>query len=631
MPRTWPRISRTPGCEARLLVAFSGGVDSGLPVGTARYQRKSALFDPLAPLSELLSARSAEPTESMPRPEESALSGLSEMYWETIARGRNREFLFVADGRRRTLGDLAAMADEFWTRAARTGVGRGEVVLLEFSRANWPHFIAAYLACHLHGAVPAVVSADGGDDRRATLPPEVGVRWHVRAHLKLDSWDGCEFSATQPSGVQIPDASTVEYLVTSGTSGHPTVVPVGLRARTANGRTAAGNGALRRSGVVALTAPPGTHAAQTVLAEALLSLAGGLACMDTWSPALFVELVEWSGASDAMLAPAMALSLLRSPAFDPDRLRGLRSFRLGMAEAPLFVMEELARGLPWAVITNIYTTTESWPAGTVMRYRKGAQRVVGRPLPGTLVRVVDERGEPARPGEVGRVRLAYVPKDSERSTDHAWVDTGDLGRLDAEGGLELLGRATDMVTRGGALVSVGAIEQAALESGLVDDAGAFGVADAGGGEILAAAVVWKGAEHAAELRSFIEGRLGKDATPTHFYGVPALPRDEQGKLRRTELERRYAESLAGRDHAPPSASIVDSLRQIWKEVLTRDAVGLNDDFFNDLGGDSLAAVICNMLIEERLGESLPLSRHHEARTLRKLAEAVEEMSTTRRP
>jgi acyl-CoA synthetase (AMP-forming)/AMP-acid ligase II len=123
------------------------------------------------------------------------------------------------------------------------------------------------------------------------------------------------------------------------------------------------------------------------------------------------------------------------------------------------------------------------------------------------------------------------------STDAAgWLSTGDLGYLDPDGYLFLVGRNTDMIIRGGENISPGEIEEVLHGHPDVDDVGVVGVPDEEWGEVVVAAVVARpGAEpseddlrgHCAVLASF--------KRPARILLVPELPRTSTGKLVRREI------------------------------------------------------------------------------------------------
>lgn len=529
-------------------------------------------------------------------PEPAAPAGVGDLLRTALA-DRDAVLLYTGVGESRTRGELADLAEGFQALLEAEGAGPGDVVLLEFSRQSWPLYVAAYLGTHLAGCVPAVISGESGSDRREAVLDALAVRCAVASGSgERRSWDECDIAwfpvddARRAAG--LPNEALADYLVTSGTTGKPKLVPVPV------GRRFPAFAAGHEPGVVIQSAPPGSNASQSVLAEALAG-GGALACLDTWDPARFVALAQASGAGKALLAPALLQSLLAWRGLDPERLRGIGTLRLGMAPAGEHLLRAAAERMPWLSLTNIYTTTEAWPAGTTMRYAKDDAATVGRPLPGTSVRIVTETGEQAAPGESGRIQLSH-------DSDGVWIDTGDLGSLDADGQLVFAGRETDLVTRGGAVVSLLEVENAVLASGDVADAAAF-IVEGAQDRHLAVAVVWAGAERPDDLRAGLAERLGASAVPSTVVAVPAIPRDSQGKLRRGELTLPQAEAPGGAG----ADSVAEVLKDIWREVLMCGEIGPDDDFVR-LGGDSLAAVVANTLVEERLGVILPLSDHYEA-------------------
>lgn len=401
--------------------------------------------------------------------------------------------LHLPSGAVRGRGEVLRDAERVAGRLRSRHLADGSPVVLEFTGAAWPLFVSAYLGAHFAGVTPVVVPAGAGELLRHRIVRTLPVRlWisdgpgtdggpagqgvehgtlHFReppfTHRPEESPDGppADVPLADVRSPDVPSADApagpppAEYLATSGSTGLPKIVPVSHRNRLAHhpGATtgaapaatpAATTGAGAPPRVTALAVPPGSNAAQTVLAEALLTPGGGLACLGHWSPPEFVTLVERTAAGAVLLAPAMAHTLVRHPSFSSGRLAGVRSVRLGMAPAFPGLVDALAAALPSAVIRDVYTTTEAWPAGVVIR-ASGSGRPASRPLPGTLVRVVDATGAETRAGTAGHIQLAYAPDGPvgpPYPTTVRWVDTGDLGTLTTEGVLELLGREQEVVT-----------------------------------------------------------------------------------------------------------------------------------------------------------------------------------------
>jgi acyl-CoA synthetase (AMP-forming)/AMP-acid ligase II len=158
---------------------------------------------------------------------------------------------------------------------------------------------------------------------------------------------------------------------------------------------------------------------------------------------------------------------------------------------------------------------------------------VGRAAPGVEVRIA--RPEGAGIGEVV-ARAAHL----FAASPDGWLRTGDLGRLDRDGYLYLIGRRGDMIIRGGENVYPMEIENRLLEHPQVADAAVVGVPDKLLGEVVKAFVV--AADPAdppasEELRAFTRSALAGFKTPACWEFVPSLPRNATGKLLRRKLAR----------------------------------------------------------------------------------------------
>jgi O-succinylbenzoic acid--CoA ligase len=121
--------------------------------------------------------------------------------------------------------------------------------------------------------------------------------------------------------------------------------------------------------------------------------------------------------------------------------------------------------------------------------------------------------------------------------DDGWLHSGDLGELDAQGRLRIIGRRSETIVSGGENVAPAEVEAALLEHPAVADAGVFARSDAEWGEAVIAKVVLRAGSDATpeELRSFTGGRLARFKVPKAIEITDALPRTVSGKLLRREL------------------------------------------------------------------------------------------------
>ena len=165
---------------------------------------------------------------------------------------------------------------------------------------------------------------------------------------------------------------------------------------------------------------------------------------------------------------------------------------------------------------------------------------VGSPLPGVEVEIVDEQGRPT--AGVGRIRIrgaavmagyANPQRLPGQGLAQGWFVSGDLGSLDAEGKLTVLGRHDDMLVSGGVNVHPQAVEDVLKRCPGVVDAALTAIADAVWGDLLVAVVVGDGSD--AALAQWCREQLPGAMRPRRFVRVGALPRNPLGKLERQAL------------------------------------------------------------------------------------------------
>lgn len=307
--------------------------------------------------------------------------------------------------------------------------------------------------------------------------------------------------------------------------------------------------------------------------------------------------------------------LRRRPA--TPRAPHLRFARSGSSPLSATVQGELERrlGVP---LVEAYATSET---GIVTATRPGGARgAVGR-VCGDEVRVVDANGVSVSAGSMGEivVRGATVvdgydgdPEANARAFRGGWYRTGDQGWVDAVGHLTLAGRLDDVINRGGEKIAPREVEAALLRHPAVADAVVFAVPHPTLHQDVAAAVV-SHPDHAVavpSLREFLGARLAPFKVPRRIAVTDALPRGPTGKLQRHRLAGHFGfvgaatprmETTAAR----PATPLAATLRSLWQEVLDRDDLDGDADFFAS-GGDSLSAIRLLAAVEHELGVELPL-------------------------
>jgi acyl-CoA synthetase (AMP-forming)/AMP-acid ligase II len=272
--------------------------------------------------------------------------------------------------------------------------------------------------------------------------------------------------------------------------------------------------------------------------------------------AVALELVEREGISVLPGPPTIYQSLLEHGDRDRRDISSLRLAVTGAADIPVELIRRVREELPFERILTGYGLTE---AGTVTGSKpdddfEHIATTVGVPWPGFEVRTVDGTGgttAPGEPGEVvvrGETVMRQYLDDPEATADaigaDGWLHTGDLGTIDDDGYLRIVGRIKDMFIVGGFNAYPAEIENLLLRHPRVRQAAVIGVPDERLGEVgMAFVVLDSGARlEPAELIEWARGEMANFKVPRFVEIVEALPVNATGKVVKDELRARAVPS-----------------------------------------------------------------------------------------
>lgn len=279
-----------------------------------------------------------------------------------------------------------------------------------------------------------------------------------------------------------------------------------------------------------------------------LRAGAAIVVMNRFDTRTFADLVRRFGIRSTVLPPA-AMTMLSDDAgvTDLEPLRYVRSITapLSPVQARRFVDRfgvTVLNGYGQAEIGEVI----GWTAADAKEHpeKLGA---VGRPHPGVEVRIVDERGAPLGPDDVGELAVrppnmasGYADGSSlaERVDGEGFLRTGDLARVDAEGFVWIEGRVGDVINRGGNKVFPDQVEEVLRLAPGVRDVAVVGAPDARLGEVPVAFVV--GDADDATLERVCREHLVAYKVPVAYHHVDALPRSDVGKVLRRDLAARLA-------------------------------------------------------------------------------------------
>jgi len=262
---------------------------------------------------------------------------------------------------------------------------------------------------------------------------------------------------------------------------------------------------------------------------------------------------------------------------------------------------------------------------------------IGHPLPGNLLRVVDEDRNDVSTGEQGELLIsgiqlarAYLNRAeiTERrffidSEDQArWFCTGDRVLIGPSGELYFMGRTDRQVKVNGVRVELEEIERAVQSHTAVKGSFAMIYQYSNGKEILVAFYVSDSSDLELQLREHLAALLPKTMLPHRYVQVGSLPVNDRGKIDSIALGERLSNPLGPAEpRATEFLTVTDlesQLHAIWVEVLGYGDFAISDNFFA-IGGDSLSGTRLLSLIEQRLGQRLPLASLFHSPTIASLA------------
>jgi cyclohexanecarboxylate-CoA ligase len=441
------------------------------------------------------------------------------------------------------------------------GVRRGSVVAWQLP--NWWEAVALFRACWRIGAVAAPFHHQVGPAEVGrmveSLQPAVAL---ATAGMPLAEVDGT-------IGVRVDDARFEELLAgrpvttgtgrgsdvavvlfTTGSTGLPKAVLHTNRGLAYKARSMTRAHGLGESDAALMPSPlahvsgllnsvlvPGTAAMPVVL-------------MEKWDPELGVHLAGQHDVSFMIGPPTLFLGMMDVPGLR-DRVPHLRVVSCGgMGVTPEFI--DRAREGLGATVKRTYGSTEA-PTVTTSTAADGAQRARdtdGHSVGDAVIRVVNPATGrtlgPGRPGEVllrgPELFVGYGQADQTReAVRRGWFATGDLGTLDADGWLTIVGRCKDVIIRAGENIASAEVERLLELHPSVRQAVVVGCPDDRVGERVAAFVVGDGTLDVDECRRwFTDQGVARFKTPELVIQLDEIPLLGIGKPDRSALKDRAA-------------------------------------------------------------------------------------------
>ena len=523
-------------------------------------------------------------------------ANLYERFRARFASDLGRSFIETASGARFSYADLERESGRIAACLRSLGLEKGDRVAVQVEKS--PRALFLYLACLRAGLVylplnpaypepeldyffsdaePALLVCR--PESRTKLEP-LASRRRVKAVLCLDR-DGegtlaeaAKTFAPMVDSVACTASAPATLLYTSGTTGRPKGAVLSHRNLASNAEVLQRTWGFRTDDVLLHALPLFHTHGLFVACHCVLQCGASMLLL----PKFDVEEVlrHLPRASVFMGVPTFYVRLLQHPGLDAAACRNARLFVSG--SAPLLPQTfEAFRGRTGHRILERYGMTES---GMVTSNPLEGQRkvgTVGLPLSGVTLRVVDQDGKVLPPGETGAVEFkgpnvfgGYWRMPHRRSQDFTadgYFRSGDLGVLDSDGYLTLVGRGKDLIISGGLNVYPKEVEALLDRVEGVQESAVIGIPDEDLGERVTAVVVpaRPGDGHdpsaiIADLKKVLAGYK----VPKELYLVDELPRNAMGKVQKNRLREQPAAAHERRVFVPAPTA-----RNDWPARVTR--------------------------------------------------------------
>ncbi len=485
------------------------------------------------------------------------------------------------------------------------------------------------------------------------VPANRDLRSAISASARSGSPASCQLPAAisasalseSPASCQLPAASCPNELVqityTSGSTGSPKAVASRQRSfveRVVSQAAVNGRSAGER---VSYTALPGFARATYEILGSLLNGAT-LCAFDARNETLdaLAAFIRRERVSILTLTPALFRRFMQSAPDDLD-LSSVRKLRIGADVVTVADIDAFKARFPrTCTFERGFASTE---AGQVMHMSithdtpiPGPLVPIGRPRPGVHVRLIDDEGNDVPDGEPGElvVRSAHVADgywnapeltaqkfalDSNGAGEQRTTFTGDLVKRDADGLYYFIGRTDSRLKIHGRRIDPLEIETALVTFAGVREAVVVGKPDAQGELRLVAYVVMPAGKPflPRELRAALRDKIPSSMIPSQLHALEAMPMTGAGKVDRNALTLRVDVIEARTDDG--ADDLERALLEIWSRI-TGTNVCIDDDFFDDLGGESVVAAHLVTEVHRILGRAMPLSLLLELNTVAKMAD-----------
>ncbi|MEY2781223.1 MAG: hypothetical protein RL307_927 [Pseudomonadota bacterium] len=359
-------------------------------------------------------------------------------------------------------------------------------------------------------------------------------------------------ATSSPRGLALPhvdEDAPVLLVYTSGTTGTPKGAVHTQLAVIHNARASAWAHGFKQGDKVLSTLPL-FHVGGLCI-QTLPALLAGIEVVlhPRFEPKAWLAELALSRPSLSLLVPATMRAVFEHPDWAHTDLSALRGIMTGSSTIPLDYLEAFhRRGVP---VGQVYGSTETGPVSVVLGFDHAIERAgaAGWPHPEAQLRLLDAQGQDVPTGQTGEVCLrasnlmrGYWKAHGQvgLGLDDGWFRTGDLGRLDEDGCLTIVGRSKDMIISGGENIYPAEIENRMMGMAGIAECTVVGLPDVRWGEVPVAVVVRSPGQEgqsldAERITQHLAAHIARFKLPRRVVFVEQLPKSALGKIQKPQV------------------------------------------------------------------------------------------------
>ena len=475
----------------------------------------------------------------------------------------------IQDDRTLSYSALDAMMDRVAAALQRDGVAPSEAIAI--CAGTSLTYAAVFLGALRAGVAAAPIAPSSTPESIAAMAADCGAKLffvdaEVSAALapvrddiaaKLIALDDAAFEAwlapagAKPAPVAIDPAMPFNIIYSSGTTGAPKGIVQSHGMRFGHIQRAAPMGYGPQS--VALLSTPLYSNTTLVSFFPALGWGGAVVLMKKFEAGAYLALAQKHRATHTMLVPVQYSRLMAHPDFGAHDLSSFVMKFCTSAPFSAALKADVLKRWPGGLVEYFGMTEGGGTCVLIAHAHPDKLHTVGMPAPGHDIRVIDEDGRELPRGEVGELvgrselMMSGYHNRKDQTDAAIWtspeglrfIRTGDVGRFDADGFVELMDRKKDMIISGGFNIYPSDLEAVLRQHPDVADVAVVGVPSAEWGETPVAFVVSRGAD-AEAIRAFANAKLGKTQRISAVVLIVELPRSHIGKILKRELRDAYA-------------------------------------------------------------------------------------------